>query len=85
MGNGYSDEWMDVVFFIQQPNLNRTRIFFVRYVFQATIYMIWRQRNCRRHGERLRSHDTLFAMIDRLVKNRIMSITAQDMRLDRAF
>ena len=47
--------------------------------------MIWRERNCQRHGERPRSHDTLFAMIDRLVKNRIMSIRAQDMRLDRAF
>ncbi|KAG2246452.1 hypothetical protein Bca52824_086080 [Brassica carinata] len=63
MGNGYSDEWMDVVFFIQQPNLNRTRSFLVRYVFQATIYMIWRERNCRRHGERPRSHEALFAMI----------------------
>ncbi|KAG2330309.1 hypothetical protein Bca52824_001489 [Brassica carinata] len=76
MGNGYSDEWMDVVLFIQQPNLDRTRSFLVRYVFQAAIYMIWRERN---------SHEALFAMIDRLVKNRIMSIKAQDRRLDRAF
>lgn len=85
MGNGYSEEWMDVVRFIQKPNLDRTRSFLVRYVFQATIYMIWRERNCRRHGERPRSPAVLFAMIDRLVKNRIMSIRAQDRRLDCAF
>lgn len=85
MGNGYSDEWMDVLSFIQKPNLTRTRSFLVRYVFQATIYMIWRERNCRRHGERPRSQEVLFAMIDRLVKNRVMSIRAQDRRFDRAF
>ncbi|XP_048633024.1 uncharacterized protein LOC125607208 [Brassica napus] len=85
MGNGYSEEWIDVVLFIQKPNLDRTRSFLVRYVFQSTIYMIWHERNCRRHDERPRSPEVLFAMIDRLVKNRIMSIRAQDMRLDCAF
>ena len=85
MGNHYTDEWSSIIFFMSQSQLSRTRTFLARYVFQTTLYMIWRERNSRKHGEKPRPPETLFRIIDIQVKNRTTSIRTQDKRLDNAF
>ncbi|KAL0650352.1 hypothetical protein Bca4012_093043 [Brassica carinata] len=79
------DEWSSIIFFMSQSQLSRTRTFLARYVFQTTLYMLWRERNSRKHGEKPRSPETLFRVIDRQVKNRTTSIRTLDKRLDMAF
>lgn len=44
-----------------------------RLVFQTTIYYIWRERNDRRHTEKLKSVTQLSSLIEKTVKNKIMS------------
>lgn len=85
MGVDYSATWNDVLCFTSRSSCTRIRSFLARYTFQATVYMIWRERNSRRHGQHPRSFEALFRILDRLIKNRIMSLRPLDKRLDKAF
>ncbi|WZY87306.1 hypothetical protein YC2023_033690 [Brassica napus] len=58
--------------------------FLFRYVFQAAVYILWRERNGRKHGDNSRSVDVLFWSIDRQVKNRVMTLK-QDKRMVNAY
>lgn len=43
-------DWEDTVASLLQPNRNRLDTALLRLVFQTTIYILWRERNSRRHG-----------------------------------
>ena len=49
------------------------KYFLLRYVFQATAYGIWRERNARRHGESPRTVASLIKELDRQVRDRIFT------------
>ncbi|KAL0651959.1 hypothetical protein Bca4012_094650 [Brassica carinata] len=85
LGNHHTEEGSSIILFMSQSQLSRTQMFLARYVFQTTLYMIWRERNSRKHGEKPRPPETLFRIIDIQVKNRTTSIRTQDKRLDNAF
>jgi len=48
--------------------LPRIKLFLLRYVFQSTIYRIWRERNARRHGEIKSTHNRLLKLIDKNIE-----------------
>lgn len=48
--------------------------FTIRYLFQATVHSIWRERNQRRHGEAHSTPMQLVKFIDKGVRNRFSSI-----------
>ncbi|KAG2289826.1 hypothetical protein Bca52824_049430 [Brassica carinata] len=85
MGTHYTEEWSNLILFMSQSPLSRTQMFLARYVFQTTLYMIWRERNARKHGEKPRPQETLFRVIDRQIKNRTSTIKTQDKNLENAF
>ncbi|RID75236.1 hypothetical protein BRARA_B02291, partial [Brassica rapa] len=43
-------------------------------VFQTTIYFIWRERNSRRHQGAWLTTETMIRRIDKLIRNRILSL-----------
>lgn len=79
LGSIYTHEWQLILERILDKTLDSTRFFLTHYMFQTTLYTIWRERNCRGHGEppQLASRLTLF--IDKHIQNRISSF----MRLPR--
>lgn len=85
MGTDYTEEWSNLILYMSQSQPTKTQMFLARYVFQATLYMIWRERNSRRHGEKPRPQATLFKLIDKQVKNRANTIRTQDKNLNNVF
>ncbi|RID59937.1 hypothetical protein BRARA_F03128 [Brassica rapa] len=84
MGNSYTEEWSAILAFMSQLKLSRVESFLARYVFQSAVYVIWRERNSRNHGENPRPLENLFRTIDKMIKNRVMSLRTQDKRLEKA-
>ncbi|CAA7023749.1 unnamed protein product [Microthlaspi erraticum] len=70
----YSQTWQSIVSIISGSALPHLTLFLTRYVFQATIHTVWRERNARRHGEQPLSSNHLIKTLDKLVRNRISSI-----------
>ncbi|KAL9840293.1 putative RNA-directed DNA polymerase [Arabidopsis thaliana] len=49
-------------------------VFTLRYAFQASIHSLWRERNCRRHGETAIPAAKLAKFIDKTIRNRFSTI-----------
>lgn len=52
LGNSYTNDWQEVVVLLSRVDRERLRVFCTRYAFQASIHMIWRERNKTKHGEK---------------------------------
>ncbi|KAG7542496.1 Reverse transcriptase domain [Arabidopsis thaliana x Arabidopsis arenosa] len=79
----YSTNWHDLIGTTSGQWQNRIISFLARYIFQATIHAIWRERNGRRHGEDPNPPARLIKWIDKQVKNQLSSIKATgDRRYD---
>ena len=63
---------------------DKTEFYIVRYLFQATLYAIWMERNQRKHGERPMLPSQLIQMVDKNVRDRLSSIRAQAHTCDLA-
>lgn len=64
------DQAIDQMLSLPYPRPSRTLILLV---WQATIYLIWNERNTRLHQNTFRSVDTLLLIIDRQIRNKIQS------------
>jgi len=53
---------------------NRNETFLVRYLFQVSVYKIWREKNGRRHGETPNTPARLIRWIDKQTRNTLSSI-----------
>ena len=73
----YTNQWDQIIQLVIDQNRDKTELYIVRYVFQATLYAIWRERNQRRHGESPLSPSQLIQMVDKNVRNRLSSIRAR--------
>ena len=76
MGNHFSTTWSNIVIYASQKQSDGVKLCLTRYVLQETTYSIWRERNTRKHGDTKTPSEVLFRNIDRLVKNRTMSLTS---------
>lgn len=56
MGEDYTNDWSEIVQMISEVSMDRKRLFCLRYSFQVTLYMIWRERNKLKHGDKKTSH-----------------------------
>ena len=43
--------------------------FLIKYMLQATVYMLWRERNRRRHGEASAPAELLIKLLDQNMRN----------------
>lgn len=72
--HNYSNEWSLSLQRLTDSSLDGTKQFLVRLVFQASVYMIWRERNGRRHGQPSHEPTLMIAYIDKHIRNRIDSV-----------
>ncbi|KAL9816500.1 putative RNA-directed DNA polymerase [Arabidopsis thaliana] len=72
----YSSNWHQLTAMLHNTRTPRLNLFLLRYVFQATLYHIWRERNARRHGEIPTTTTRQIKLIDGTVRNRLSTITA---------
>ena len=70
----YTNKWSDILPLLTAQHLSKTKLFLVRYVFQAALYSLWRERNSRTHGELPLPAAKLVTLVEKMVRNRISSI-----------
>lgn len=70
----FTTEWSDLIEIITTPGLTPIKNFLLRYVFQATIHSIWRERNSRRHGEQAKEAHCLAKFVDKTVRLWLLSL-----------
>lgn len=70
----YTHQWDQVIQLLLDKNRDKTELFIVRYVFQAILYAIWRERNQRKHGETPMTYGQIIQTVDMIVRNRLSSI-----------
>ena len=75
-GAKYTTNWNDLIAATSAHWPDRTAGFIARYVFQATVHTIWRERNNRKHGDRPNPPATLIRWIDKQVRDKLSSLKA---------
>ncbi|XP_048598554.1 uncharacterized protein LOC125579098 [Brassica napus] len=71
LGNAYAYKWDEVTELISVSSRGKMKRFCLRYAFQITVYMLWRERNKRRHGESPMPQHVLVKMIDKAIRNKL--------------
>ncbi|KAG7541478.1 Reverse transcriptase zinc-binding domain [Arabidopsis thaliana x Arabidopsis arenosa] len=70
----FSTDWPTIENYISETSADRVQSFLERYTFQATIHMLWKERNARRHGEVPNTTTSLINWIDKQVRNQFAVI-----------
>ena len=76
----YTNDWEEVIRLLTDQTWNSNRLFLLRYVFQATLSTILKERNGGRHGELSNTPATLIKNVDKAVRNRISSLRSMGVR-----
>lgn len=80
----YTERWGDIVELMLDHSQDRVKLFLIRYAFQAAAHSIWRERNCRRHGDNQLPHTLLTKIMDKNVRNRLSTIRPQgDQKMEK--
>ncbi|RID73078.1 hypothetical protein BRARA_B00249 [Brassica rapa] len=74
LGVTITPDWEDPITTLLQSDQNRLDTVLLRLVFQTSIYVLWKERNLRRHGCACASVDMTTRAIGKLVKNHISSL-----------
>lgn len=78
LGHKYTIDWNQLIQVLHDSTLDNISLFMIRYVFQSTIYHIWRERNCWRHDENLQPTSNLKKLFDKNMWNRFSFIRVTD-------
>lgn len=70
----YTTQWQEIVSLLKDSTQQRIPKFTLRYVFQAALYTVWRERNARRHGEKPSPESRLIHLLDRNMRDRYTTI-----------
>lgn len=66
----YTTKWEEIVRMISiEANGRKIEVFTMRYMFQAVVHTIWRERNKRRHGEDPSPAEVLIKRLDKNIRN----------------
>ena len=71
LGRPPDPDWKNTLQHLITHGFGELEYILVRLVFQTTVYMIWRERNDRRHLKKPRQSNLLAKIIDKTVRNRI--------------
>ena len=80
LGTKFTTRWSEVHKTLIDKTIGKINLFLIRYVFQLAIYSIWKERNCRKHGEAETPSVHLVRNLGKQVQNRISSIREQGNR-----
>ena len=82
----YTTCWDTIIDYISTTPFKRVEGFLIKYVFQAAVYAIWRERNCRTYGEAPQPAQHITRWVDKQVRNQISAIRLLgDKRYDEAY
>ncbi|CAL9243028.1 unnamed protein product [Arabidopsis halleri] len=82
----YTTDWQLLIDIISTNQFTKVEAFLTRYVIQAVVYAIWRERNGRRHGESAQTAERITAWVDKQIRNRISAIRLMgDKRYEKAY
>ncbi|XP_013589034.1 PREDICTED: uncharacterized protein LOC106297312 [Brassica oleracea var. oleracea] len=54
-----------------------TKVYLLRYAFQALVHSVWRERNARRHGEQPREEEMLYKFVDNIIRLKLLAVKGQ--------
>lgn len=78
--NKYTVSWEGIMRILRDTSMGKMKLFIIRYVFQAAVYMIWRERNRRMHGEDASPMDLLIKLIDKNMRNKLTLVQRKEER-----
>lgn len=70
----YSASWDHIINLITKSTHDKVESLFMRYVFQTTLYHLWREMNRRRHGEDPTEAASICKRVEKNVRNMIVTI-----------
>lgn len=76
----FSHNWDAIVRLIADTAMEKKLRFCTKYAFQVTLYMLWRERNKRRHGDQPIPMLGLAKLIDKTIRNKLSLIQAKGAR-----
>lgn len=74
MQDNFTTDWNTLKLLLPNPSLSPTKTFIFRYVLQATLHTVWRERNARRHGEQPKDVNSLVRFLDRSMRLKLLSV-----------
>lgn len=74
LNDKFTVDWDTLVLLISDTTVDKVTLFVIRYLFQPTNHSLWRERNCRRHGEPHSTQGTLISTIEKTVLQNRLSI-----------
>ena len=74
MGIRYTSNWRSITRAALDNTQGKIKLFVVRYVLQAAVHTVWRERNMRRHGESPSPGSLLVKLIDKIMRNKLSII-----------
>ena len=70
----YTVRWEGLLRIMRDLTRGKMQLFLIKYMFQAAVYMIWRERNRRRHGEAATPSILLAKLLDKNMRNKLTII-----------
>ncbi|XP_018443707.1 uncharacterized protein LOC108815678 [Raphanus sativus] len=64
-------KWEELMRIMRDSSNGKMKQFIIKYAFQTSVYMIWRERNRRRHGEMASTTSLLIKLIDKNLRNKL--------------
>lgn len=71
VGNLYTTVWTSILDLLKRPERDKRKLFCLRYAFQVAIYVIWRERNKIKHGEKPLPVIVVKKLVDKEVRNKL--------------
>lgn len=65
----YTVRWEELLRIMRDSTRRKMHLFLIKYMFQATVYMVWREQNRRRHGEVEAPAILLIKLLDKNMRN----------------
>ena len=70
----YTVGWVAILRLLRDQTRCKMQLFLIKYMLQAAVYMIWRERNRRRHGEANAPAELLIKLLDKNMRNKLTLI-----------
>ena len=74
LGTAASPDWTTTVTSLLRRNRNKMDAILLRMIFHTTIYLVWKDRNSRRHLGPWVTTEAITRQIDKAIRNRISSL-----------